>query len=75
MSFGICSTEMAGSVCFLVQVMTKYSHILGAKKGEWVDVFALDDDSLEVIPKPVNAVVLLFPISEGVSQQSIYLTK
>jgi ubiquitin carboxyl-terminal hydrolase L3 len=46
-------------------VMTKYSRILGAKAGEWVDVFALDDDSLEVIPKPVNAVVLLFPISEG----------
>jgi len=47
------------------EVMTKYSKILGAKKGEWVDVFALDDDSLEVIPKPVVAVVLLFPISEA----------
>lgn len=47
------------------EVLTKYSRILGAKKGEWVDVFALDDDSLQVIPKPVNAVILLFPISES----------
>jgi len=47
------------------EVLTKYSRMLGATAGEWVDVFSLDDDSLEVIPKPVNAVVLLFPISDG----------
>jgi len=47
------------------EVLTKYSRMLGAKTGEWVDVFSLDEDSLAVIPKPVNAVVLLFPISEG----------
>ncbi|ODM91460.1 Ubiquitin carboxyl-terminal hydrolase isozyme L3 [Orchesella cincta] len=47
------------------EVLTKYSRLLGAAAGEWVDVFALDEDSLEHIPKPVKAVILLFPISEG----------
>jgi len=46
--------------------MTKYSRSLGAEAGEWVDVFSLDEDSLETIPKPVEAVILLFPITEGV---------
>jgi len=44
------------------EVMTKYSAGLGATKGEWVDVLALDEDSLATIPKPVCAVILLFPI-------------
>ncbi len=51
----------------ILQVLTKYSKILGAKAGDWVDVFSLDDDSLQIIPQPIHAVILLFPISEGVS--------
>lgn len=46
------------------EVMTKYSRDLGATKGSWVDVFSLDEDSLNVIPEPVLAVILLFPISD-----------
>lgn len=50
------------------EVMTKYSRSLGASVGQWMDVFALDDDSLGTIPQPVKAVILLFPISEGYDQ-------
>jgi len=46
------------------EVLTKYSRKLGATKGEWLDVFALDEESLETIPQPVVSVILLFPISE-----------
>lgn len=39
--------------------------------GQWLDVFALDDDSLTTIPQPVKAVILLFPISEGVRKSKL----
>lgn len=39
-----------------------------------VDVYGLDEDILEFVPKPVKSVILLFPCSEAVSiDQIIYL--
>jgi len=44
--------------------MTEFCRELGAKKGQWVDVYAFDDESLSFLPKPIEAVILLFPITE-----------
>jgi len=44
------------------EVLTKYSRSLGAKLGEWVDVYGFDDDILAHI-LDVKAVILLFPIT------------
>lgn len=52
----------------LFQVLSKYSKVLGAKQGQWVDVISLDEEFLQFIPQPVHAVILLFPISQGVSR-------
>jgi len=46
------------------EVLSAYSKNLGANKGEWLDVFALDDESLTAIPQPVVAVMLLFPVTD-----------
>ncbi|OQR67206.1 ubiquitin carboxyl-terminal hydrolase isozyme L3-like [Tropilaelaps mercedesae] len=50
------------------EVMTEYIHSLGASK-DWglVDVYSLDDESLAHIPQPVEALLLLFPVGNGVS--------
>lgn len=48
--------------------MTKYIEKLGVpKKWGVVDVLGLDPDLLEFVPKPVKALILLFPCSEAVS--------
>ncbi|XP_070168988.1 ubiquitin carboxyl-terminal hydrolase isozyme L3 [Polyergus mexicanus] len=46
------------------EVMTKFLHKLGVpKKWSIVDVYSFDSDLLAIIPRPVLAVVLLYPMS------------
>ena len=50
--------------------MNKYIENLGAST-DWGfhDIFGLDPDLLMMVPKPVAAVMLLYPISEKVCDQ------
>ncbi|XP_067943966.1 ubiquitin carboxyl-terminal hydrolase isozyme L3-like [Watersipora subatra] len=54
------------------EVMNKYMYNLGAS-SDWAffDVFGFDEDLLGMIPKPVAAVMLLFPISDKSETVSI----
>lgn len=46
------------------QVLSKYIHKLGVSPlWSLTDVFGLEPDQLEWMPKPVKAVILLFPDS------------
>lgn len=47
------------------EVMTKFLHKLGVpKKWNIIDIYGVDPDSLAVIPRPVLALILLYPISD-----------
>jgi len=63
------------------EVLTKYIHELGVDEN-WglVDVFGLDDDILAMVPQPVGALLLVFPVkgtdtSSGDSNPNVFFMK
>ncbi|KAG7211446.1 hypothetical protein KM043_010730 [Ampulex compressa] len=54
------------------EVMSKFLHKLGVpKKWGIVDVYGLEPDLLALVPKPVLAVILLYPFTTKVMNQEV----
>ena len=48
------------------EVFNEWSHNLGlAECDSFNEIFGLDDDLLDFVPKPVKSVLLLFPTTEA----------
>jgi ubiquitin carboxyl-terminal hydrolase L3 len=57
-------------------IMNKYLLELGAGGPyQFVDVFGVDPELLSLVPQPVAAVVLLYPISRAVPLSALSLLK
>lgn len=53
--------------CRSFQILTNYIHSSGVPSDyQIVDVLGLDDELLAMLPQPVKAFILLFPITEKV---------
>lgn len=64
--------DFSTSLWSLAQVLNKYLAKLGVSEAyQLVDVYGLDDDVLGFIPKPVKALILLFPVSGENEQKNL----
>ena len=50
------------------EMFTKFARRIGSLPSEWsfIDVFGFDDETLRSIPRPVAAVILLFPCTDKI---------
>lgn len=63
-----CDSKLNQICNCLPPLYDQYIHNLGVpKEWQFVDVYGLEPDLLGMVPKPVAAVVLLFPITDKVS--------
>ncbi|CAO1636219.1 unnamed protein product [Parajaminaea phylloscopi] len=55
------------------ELFTKWASVLGLDSSKWTyhDVFGLDPSLLAMVPQPVQAVLLLFPVSKGYEQRRL----
>lgn len=62
-------------VSYLVCVYQFLSGLgLAPDEAECSDVFGLDDELLEMVPKPVLAVLFLYPITKKVNHRSVEIS-
>ncbi|SBT42442.1 ubiquitin carboxyl-terminal hydrolase [Plasmodium ovale wallikeri] len=50
--------------------MYLYSCKLGQSKLKFVDVYGFNKELLDMLPKPVHAIILLYPINESLNEKS-----
>lgn len=69
MTYVVCRRRVrVGLVLSRVCAAAQYMRRLGARSPlSCVDVYGVDDALLQMVPQPVRAVLLLFPISQAVS--------